>query len=196
MERKKEGDGLSAAAKHRPAGAREIAYIALMAAVIAVCAFISVPAVVPFTMQTFGVFCAVGLLGGRMGSICVGVYILLGAVGLPVFAGFSGGIGRLIGATGGYIAGFLMTALVYWLVTWALGDGLWQMVAGMALGLLACYLFGTVWYVAVYAAQSGPVSFAAALLKCVIPFVIPDIIKLCAAVMVVRRLKRKICIVK
>ena len=71
----------------------DMAYIAMFAVMIAVCSWISIPATVPFTMQTFGVFLAVGVLGGKRGTLSVLIYLLLGMVGLPVFAGFSGGIG-------------------------------------------------------------------------------------------------------
>ena len=83
----------------------DMAYIALFAVVMAVCAWISIPAAVPFTLQTFGVFLAVGLLGGKRGTLAVLIYLLLGAVGIPVFAGFNGGLGYMLGATGGYIVG-------------------------------------------------------------------------------------------
>lgn len=86
---------------------RDIVFIGIFAALIAICSWISIPTTVPFTLQTMGVFTAVGLLGGKRGSLAVLVYILLGLVGLPVFAGFSGGVGVLFGTTGGYIIGFL-----------------------------------------------------------------------------------------
>ena len=92
----------------------DLAYMAVCAALIAICSWISIPAAVPFTMQTFAVFCVLGLLGGKRGTISILVYILLGAVGLPVFAGFSGGIGILFGTTGGYIIGFIFVGLIYW----------------------------------------------------------------------------------
>ena len=82
-------------------------YIAVFAVLIAICSWISIPTTVPFTLQTFAVFLAVGVLGGKRGSLSVLIYILLGAVGIPVFAGFSGGFGILLGQTGGYIVGFL-----------------------------------------------------------------------------------------
>ena len=74
----------------------DLVYIAVFAVVMAVCSWISIPAQVPFTLQTFGVFMAVGVLGGKRGTLAVLVYVLLGAVGVPVFAGFSGGIGALL----------------------------------------------------------------------------------------------------
>ena len=70
----------------------DLTYMAVCAALIAVCAWITVPAAVPFTLQIFGVFCVLGLLGGKRGTVAILVYILLGAVGLPVFSGFNGGM--------------------------------------------------------------------------------------------------------
>ena len=90
---------------------RDMAYTAMFAVVMAACSWISVPYVVPFTMQTFAVFLAVGVLGGKRGTLAVLVYILLGCVGIPVFSGFSGGVGILMGSTGGYIVGFLWRRL-------------------------------------------------------------------------------------
>ena len=81
---------------------RDMALCALFAALLAVCAWLVIPiGDVPFTLQTFGVFAALGLLGGKRGTIAIAVYLLLGAVGAPVFAGFKGGPGALFGATGG-----------------------------------------------------------------------------------------------
>mgnify|MGYP001291843346 FL=1 len=111
----------------------DMVYIAIFAVIIAVCSWISVPMVVPFTLQTFGVFCAVGLLGGKRGTLSVLIYVLLGAVGVPVFAGFSSGIGTLFGVTGGYIMGFIFTALIYWLITAIFGKKLWAIILGMVL---------------------------------------------------------------
>ena len=82
---------------------RDMVYCAMFAVLIAVCSWISIPATVPFTLQTFGIFVTVGILGGKRGSVSVLIYLLLGAVGIPVFAGFKGGIGALLGTTGGYI---------------------------------------------------------------------------------------------
>ena len=91
---------------------RDMIYIALMAVVLALCSWISVPSVVPFTMQTFAVFCALLLLGGRRGFFAVLLYILLAAVGLPVLSGFRGGIGALLGPTGGYAGYTVLSKLV------------------------------------------------------------------------------------
>ena len=99
----------------------DLVYVALFSVLIAVCAWISIPATIPFTLQTFGIFAALTILGGRRGTYATVVYLLLGAVGLPVFSGFQAGIGTLLGATGGFILGFAAQALVYWLLTAHLG---------------------------------------------------------------------------
>ena len=91
-----------------------LAYTGIFVVVMAVCSWISIPLTIPVTLQTFGVFAAVGLLGGKRGTLAVFVYILMGAAGLPVFSGFAGGPGALLGTTGGYIAGFVFSALLMW----------------------------------------------------------------------------------
>ena len=166
----------------------DMAYIALFAVLIAVCAWISIPATVPFTLQTFGIFLAVGVLGGKRGTLAVLVYLLLGAVGIPVFAGFSGGVGCLLGSTGGYLVGFLFTALVMWAMERLMGKKLWVLALSMLLGLVVCYAFGTVWFMLVYARTTGQIGLWTALSWCVFPFVLPDAAKLALALVLSRRL--------
>ena len=139
--------------------------------------------------QTFGVFLAVGLLGGRNGTLAVLVYILLGAAGLPVFSGFSGGIGHLFGATGGYIIGFVFSALVMWLAEALFGKSNKVLIASMIAGLLVCYAFGTAWFMVVYARDSGSIGLVTALSWCVFPYIIPDALKILLAAVLTRRLR-------
>ena len=82
---------------------RDIVYMSVFTAMISICSWISIPASIPFTLQTMGVFTTVGLLGGKRGTLTVLTYILLGAIGIPVFAGLTGGVSVLLGTTGGYI---------------------------------------------------------------------------------------------
>ena len=166
--------------------------VALFAALIAVCSWISIPAAVPFTLQTMAVFLAVGLLGGKLGSLCVLIYILLGAVGLPVFSGFQGGMGALLGTTGGYILGFLFSALLMWLMEHFLGRKAWVLIVSMILGLAVCYAFGTVWFRTVYLAKTGPVGWMTVLSWCVFPFLIPDGIKIALAFFLTVRLQKAV----
>ena len=169
--------------------ARDLTYIALFAVLMAVCAWITIPMTVPFTLQIFAVFAALATLGGRRGTYAVAVYLLLGAVGLPVGAGFQGGLGWLLGTTGGYIVGFLCIALIYWLMTAKLGDSLPVSIAACVLGLAVCYVFGTIWFMVVYAKSTGPVGVMTALGWCVFPYVIPDLLKLVLAVTLSQRVK-------
>ena len=168
---------------------RDLVYIALFAVLMAVCSWISIPILqVPYTLQTFAVFLAVGVLGGKRGTLAVLVYILLGAVGVPVFSGFSGGLGILLGNTGGYIIGFLFTALVMWLMEALLGKKIWVLAVSMVLGLIVCYAFGTAWFMVVYARNAGAVGLGTALGWCVIPYIIPDLVKIALALLLSRRL--------
>lgn len=166
----------------------DLAYAALFAVLLMVCAWINIPLTVPFTLQTFGVFAALGTLGGRRGTLAILAYLLLGLVGLPVFSGFQGGPGVLMGTTGGYILGFLASALLYWGMTARLGDRPAVTAAAMVLGLLVCYAFGTAWFLVAYARAAGPIGLWAALGMCVFPFVVPDLVKLALAWMLSRRL--------
>ena len=171
---------------------RDLTAIAACAALMAVCAWIAVPTQPPFTLQTLGVFLAVGVLGGRRGTAAVGLYLLMGAVGLPVFAGFGGGLGVLLGATGGYILGFLCSALLMWTMERLLGTRPPALLLSMALGLLVCYAFGTAWYMALYARTAGPIGLAGALGACVAPFIIPDLCKIAVALTLSLRLRRHV----
>jgi len=180
--------------------------IGLFAALIAVCAQIQIPAAVPFTLQTFAIFLAVGLLGGKRGTVSVVIYILLGMVGLPVFAGFKGGIAALLGTTGGYIIGFIFSALLMWAmekpVSSLLGKetgadsqkNIFRKMAGpaisMILGLIVCYIFGTAWFVIVYTNTKEPIGILTALGWCVFPFIIPDLIKIALALVLTLRLRK------
>ena len=168
----------------------DMAYIALFAVLMAVCAWITIPMTVPFTLQIFAVFAALVTLGGRRGTYAVVVYLLLGAVGLPVGAGFQGGLGWLLGTTGGYIVGFLCIALIYWLMTAKLGESLPVVVAACVLGLAVCYAFGTAWFLVVYARVNGPIGVTTALGWCVFPYIIPDLLKLALAIVLSRRVKK------
>lgn len=170
----------------------DMVYIALFAVVMAICSWIVIPTAVPFTLQTFGVFLAVLVLGGKRGSLSVMLYILMGMLGLPVFSGFMGGIGVLLGYTGGYITGFLLMALVMWIFEVIFGKSTCMRLISMALGLLLCYAFGTFWYVTIYARSAGEIGVGTVLTLCVLPFVIPDIIKMLLAMAVRKRLIKAI----
>jgi len=170
--------------------AMDLAYAAVCAALMAVCSWISIPSTVPFTLQTFAVFCTLGLLGGKRGTAAILVYLLLGALGVPVFAGFSGGIGVLFGTTGGYLLGFILMGLVYWIGERLNAESRVVRIAAMVLGLLLCYAFGTAWFMLVYARQAGAIALGTALAWCVVPFLLPDLVKMVLALLLSGRLRK------
>ena len=167
----------------------DLVYISIGAALIAICSWISIPTAVPFTLQTFAVFFVLLSLGGERGTLATLVYVLLGAVGVPVFAGFSGGIGVLLGSTGGYIIGFLFTGIIYIIFTKFVSKKIVVKIVALVLGLAVCYAFGTAWFMNVYIKTSGEVGLLTVLGWCVFPFIIPDLIKLALAVVIAKRIE-------
>ena len=165
--------------------------IAVFTAIIAVCSWISVPiGPVPFTLQTFAVFVTAGLLGTKRSEISIIVFIILGTIGVPVFAGFSSGPGVIAGPTGGYIVGFLLTALIIGLIM-KLAKGKSEItkivitVVAMILGDIGCFAIGTVWFMVVM-----KMNLSASLTLCVVPYIVPDLAKIIVATIIVNRLKK------
>lgn len=171
---------------------KDLTYIALAVGLISVCSWISVPTVVPFTLQTFAVFATLTLLGGKRGTIAVVCYILLGLTGAPVFSNMMGGVGVLAGLTGGYIIGFVFIGLTYWLAETIFGKKLWIQIASLVIGLVICYAFGTAWFMLIYGNRFGAISLSAALTTCVAPFVPVDILKLALALLIARAIEKRI----
>ncbi len=165
---------------------KNITLTAVFAALCAVCAWITVPFAVPFTMQTFAVFLACLILGGGQAAVCLGVYLLIGALGVPVFAGMNGGVGVLLGPTGGYIVGFVVLCLLYAGLTRIFPRKKPYKILALVIGLAVLYLFGTVWFVVRYTGGGG-IGFTAALMKCVVPFILPDLLKLALAFLIADR---------
>ena len=167
----------------KPSATLDLTYIAVAVVIIAVCSWVSIPTVVPFTLQTFAVFFVLSFLGGKRGTVAIVVYLLLGAIGIPVFAGFQGGVGRLVGTTGGYLVGFVFIGLIDWLAVALFGKKLWVEIVALFIGILVLYAFGTAWYIILYTRTSGKVSLLTALTLCVFPFILPDLLKLCLALL-------------
>ena len=169
---------------------KDIAYIGVFAALQCIISGFAIPiGPISITLATLGIYLFSALFPIRISVSVVIVYILLGIIGLPVFSNFNSGIAVLTGVTGGYIIGFFFSALLYWAMTKVLGEKTPVMVVAMVLGLLVCYAFGTVWFMTVYARNSGAIGLGTALGWCVIPFIIPDLVKIALAVGLTRLLK-------
>lgn len=159
---------------------------AIFAALTALCAQIQVPLYgVPLSLALLPVLMAGAMLGVSGGVLSVSCYLLLGAVGLPVFNGFTGGLGVLTGPTGGYLAGYLACAAVTALLVKKRSGGFGYLCLCMGAGVLVCYTLGTAWFCAV--TGSGLVS---ALGVCVLPFLPGDAVKIALAAYLAPRLKR------
>lgn len=169
---------------------KSIVYTAMFTALIAVCSLISVPFAVPFTLQTFAVFLALFVLGGKRGTLALLAYICLGFAGLPVFSGFMGGFAVLFGATGGYIIGFVLASFAFWAGEKIFGKSGRMRLLYAAVGLLLCYILGSIWYAFVYMGGTGKIGFFAAVAQCVLPFIVPDILKIGLAFLLGNRLKK------
>ena len=161
-----------------------LARCAFFAALMCICAWISIPiGNYSFTLQSFGLLLALFVLGGKGATVSTAVYLLLGAVGLPVFSGFRGGFGTLLGVTGGYLWGFLLASLVFWGITAIFGKKA-KIFAAIA-AMIGVYICGTAWF-AVY--TSG--GLLAILAQSVLPYLLPDAFKFLLAFSLSAKLKK------
>lgn len=163
---------------------KKMVYCALMAAVLCVISPLSIPVgAVPISLATLGVMLAGALLGAQLGTLSVLIYLVLGWVGLPVFAGYSSGFTCLFGPTGGYMIGYLflafLTGFLYKKKT------LLYLVGSILVGELVLYLLGTIWFM--FVAQTSLVS---ALTICVLPFIPGDIAKIVLVCLLLPQLEK------
>ncbi len=167
-----------------------VAVTALFSAFIVICAWISIPFLgVPFTMQTFGVFLAVSVLGIKRGTAAVGLYILLGLVGLPVFHSFQSGAGIIMGSTGGFIIGLLVAAPIVGLLLRENQSSLLKTVVAFSAGQAVVYISGVTWFCLVYGSDK---SLGGVLLTTVVPFLVTDAFKIFAAAVISKRVAKYI----
>jgi len=167
---------------------KEIIFCALFAALTAILSQISIPlpfTPVPINLATVSVCLGAGLLGSKLGAISQVVYVIIGAIGVPVFANFSGGLGIVAGPTGGYIIGYIVATILIGVIIKRLGENLNAYIIAMSIGILGCYTIGTAWFM--YITKTG---LFEALIMCVVPFLIGDMLKVVLSAFLVKRLKR------
>ena len=168
---------------------QKMAIIALMTAVLCILAPISIPifiSPVPVSLGVLAIYLTAYVLSPLDATISVIIFILLGTFGLPVFSGYSGGLSKLVGPTGGYIIGFLFTVYISSLFI-HMKKGIIFDVIGMITGLALCYILGTIWF----SYQQGK-GFIASLLLCVVPFLIGDAIKIIVAVILGTQINKRL----
>ncbi len=168
----------------------DVALIAMFTALTAICSWISFPFFgIPVSLQTFAIFVTAGVLGAKKGTISVLIYTLLGIIGAPVFTGFKSGATALFSPTGGYILGFIFTVFIAGILLKKLpSKARWSALA-MGVGQIICYISGALWYSFVFL-KSESFDFKLVLSVCVAPFIIPDIIKIIAAIILSNTVKR------
>ena len=161
---------------------KQMVLIALMTAVTCVLGPLSIPlpfSPVPISLTNFAIFLAIFVLGMKNGTISFIIYLLLGAVGVPVFSSFRGGFQVLAGPTGGYLIGFIFLALIMGFALDHFDRKLVPTIIGMIIGKAVCYTFGTVWL-----AKLLSLSFIEGLMMCVIPYLPGDAAKIIIAAIV------------
>ena len=161
---------------------------ALMTAVTCILGPLAIPiGPVPVSLTPLAVFLSVYILGTKGGTLAYLLYLLIGAVGVPVFSGFTGGLGKLAGPTGGYLVGFILMALIGGWFIFRFYDKFAVQFLGMLLGLVVCYAFGTVWL-----SYSAGMPFGAALAAGVYPFIPFDLVKIAIAIFLGRTVRRRL----
>lgn len=161
---------------------RVMTLIALMTALLCILGplTIGIPiSPVPISLTTFAIYLVVYILGARRGVITCLLYLLMGVIGLPIFSGFSGGIGKLLGPTGGYLIGYIVLAYMSGIFIEKWHSVVWLQGLGLLLGTGICYLMGSCWL-----AWQAKTSFVAAFSMGVVPFVVGDFVKIVLALMV------------
>lgn len=167
---------------------RGMVFMAIFAAIICIAAPVSVQiGPIPITLATFAIYLAGAMLGGKRGMIAVIVYIMLGAVGLPVFSNFNGGFTALLGPTGGYIIGYIPLVLLTGVFSDMNSKKHRKMIAGMLLGTAALYTFGTAWFMIMTQSTLGR-----ALALCALPFIPGDALKIVCVSAIAIPLKSKL----
>jgi biotin transport system substrate-specific component len=165
---------------------RDICLMGIFPAIMVVMAQISIPMPlgVPMTMQTFAISLAGVMLGAKRGFFSALAYVILGAAGLPVFAGFSGGMVKIVGPTGGFIISFPLMAL---LAGWGADRGRNEMIMGLAAGSVVNFAAGMIFFM--LSTGNGP---DAAFTVCVLPFIPTAIVKAVAAGAIGLKIKRRV----
>lgn len=156
---------------------RVLTLVGVMTAVICILGPLSIPiGAVPIAFGNLAIFFSVYVLGMKLGTISCIMYLLIGLCGLPVFTAYSGGFGKLLGPTGGYLVGYIFMAFIcgFFIDRWTANRILCM--TGMILGQAVCYLLGTLWFIY----QAG-VPFKEALFTCVVPFIAGDLLKMVLA---------------
>lgn len=169
--------------------AKLIALVGMMAAVTCVLGPLSIPlpiSPVPISLTNFAIYLAIYVLGTKKGTLSYLIYMLIGLAGVPVFSAFTGGPGKLLGPTGGYLFGFIFMALICGIFIDKFQQRYLQFI-GMVLGTLVAYFFGTVWL-----AWQAQMTFQAAMAAGVLPFIPGDLAKIIICLLIGPEIRKRL----
>ena len=167
---------------------RQLTLIGVMAAVTCILGPLSLPiGIIPISLTNLAIYFAIYALGGKRGTLSYIVYLFIGLVGLPVFSGFSGGFGKLLGPTGGYLIGFIFMAFISGIFIDKFSNKIYMCFLGMALGTIITYLFGSAWL-----AYQINMPFNKALSVGVLPFIPGDLVKIVIASLIGPQIKKRL----
>lgn len=169
---------------------KQLAVIGLMSAILCIVGPLTLMlpfSPIPISLCTLAIYFVVYTFGIRIGLISTAIYILIGFVGLPVFSGFTGGVGKLLGPTGGYLLGYLLLALIFGLFADKYSTNRWLCLLGMIIGTICCYLLGTLWL-----SFQTSMGFLAALASGVLPFIPFDCVKMVIALVAGTNIRKRL----
>lgn len=158
---------------------RQLTYSALFVALLTICSWITIPAIIPFTLQSFAVSLLILFMGLSKSLIAVFCYLFIGMIGVPVFSGFKGGFACILGPTGGFLAGFVFMCLLSGLFLRILPAKRIYRILSLLIGHVGLYISGLLWFA--FVTGNGSFDFSklsAAFVACVLPYIIPDAVKL------------------
>ena len=168
-----------------------ITLVGIFVALLALCSYIHIPFVgVSFTLQTFSLYLCLFCIGEKRALATVFVYILMGIIGLPVFSGFTGGIGALFGLSGGFIIGFPFSLIVCARLTKIFGTSLKGNFISALCSLPVCHIAGILWFCFVYFGKITPAGILSSFTLSSLPFILPDALKLLAAALLGVRINK------
>ena len=169
---------------------KDLTYMGISLALIIICTWIYIPTTIPFTLQTFAIFTTIGILGTKKAFITILAYLFLGIIGLPIFSNFNSGISAIVGPTGGFLLSFMVITLITGKLLEILPDNKVNQFISMLVGLLICYLIGIIWFINMYLGVFNYESIIKGLSIAIIPFIIPDILKILLSISIINKFKR------
>ena len=168
---------------------KDVVNIGISVCLLIISSWIQIPLTIPITLQILSIFVISGIFSFKQSFVSVIIYIVLGIIGLPVFSMFNNGIGVIVGYNGGFIVSFILIPIIVNIFNYKTKDNYKLLFVSFIVSLLMVYILGSIWFMKVYLMNTGTISYINVLAIAVIPFIIPDIIKIVIALIIIRKIK-------